>query len=152
MNIEDDPSDIVPGSVYRTLLQFALLGTEIGQIDSALEIAQVLKELRPDLPHAGIVLAMSDFAAGREDQGIRSLENTLSVFPDSQLAKAMLAVCLQSANRGGWQELLEAVVADGRDEHAVGLACAVLGRRNIDMLPKSTASKIISIPTNAMWA
>jgi predicted Zn-dependent protease len=151
MDILDAPSDLLPGSVYRTLLQFALLATEIGLLPPALVIAQTLQELRPDMPHASIVVAMSDFADGRKDQAIRTLENTLSTFPDSQLAKAMLAVCLQSTGRGGWQELLESVVEDGRDEHAVGLAYTILGRKN-SASSKSSAEEPASRPMNAMWA
>ena len=141
--------ETVPGSVYRVLLQFALLGTEIGKVSLAMEIAETLSELCPNLPHASIVWAMNEFAAGRQDAGIRSLEQTLKKFPESQLGKAMLAVCLQNTGRAGWQELLESVIDDGRDEHAIGLACGLLGREH-----QSAASipSPMSVPSTALWA
>lgn len=151
METSDSPNETVPGSVYRVLLQFALLGTEIGKIELAMDIAKTLDELCPNLPHAAIVFAMNKFAAGRKDAGIRSLQQTLIKFPNSQLCKAMLAVCLQTTDRAGWQELLESVIDDGRDEHAIGLACALLGRDNSASTVVDPPSRV-SIPPNALWA
>lgn len=151
----DDEFDVsgqaVPGAVYRILLQVALLGTELGETARATEIAETLEELRPDLPHASVVLAMNDFYAGKKDEGIRALDFTLARFPDSQLAKAMLAVCLQNAGRSGWQQMLESVIEDGRDGYAIGLACAILGRTNA---PGSAAqpAPAATTPTHALWA
>jgi len=141
--------ETVPGSVYRVLLQFALLGTEIGKVSLAMDIAETLSELCPNLPHASIVLAMNEFAVGRQDAGIRSLEQTLKKFPNSQLGKAMLAVCLENTGRAGWRELLESVIDDGRDEHAIGLACALLGRENQST---SDMPQPMSVPSSALWA
>lgn len=143
--------ETVPGSVYRVLLQFALLGTEIGKVSLAMDIAETLNDLCPDLPHAAIVLAMNEFASGRQDAGIRSLEQTLKRFPDSQLGKAMLAVCLQNSGRAGWQDLLESVIDDGRDEHAIGLACALLGREN-QSNAAAGVSPLMPAPSSALWA
>ena len=141
--------ETLPGSVYRVLLQFALLGTEIGKVSLAMEIAETLSELCPNLPHASIVLGISEFAMGRQDAGIRSLEQTLEKFPNSQLGKAMLAVCLQNTGRAGWQALLESVIDDGRDEHAIGLASALLGRKH-----QTDANNPLpfSVPSTALWA
>ena len=140
--------ETVPGSVYRTLLQFALLGTELGKVSLSTDIAEALIELCPNLPHASIVLAMNEFTLGQQDTGIRSLEQTLKKFPDSQLGKAMLAACLQITGRAGWQELLESVINDGRDEHAIGLACALLGREH---QAESGSLPVMSVPSTAIW-
>ncbi len=152
----DDEFDVsgqaVPGAVYRILLQVALLGTEIGEIAHATEIAETLQELRPDLPHASVVLAMNDFYAGKKDDGIRALESTLGRFPDSQLSKAMLAVCLQNVGRSGWQQMLESVIEDGRDEYAIGLACAILGRSNDSGKAAVDSSGAPFAPAHALWA
>jgi predicted Zn-dependent protease len=156
MTTEDNPNDLVPGSVYRILMQFAMLGAEIGEIEPAQEISSTLLALRPDLPHAGIVAAMCEFAVGRNDYAIRSLEAILQEFPNSQLCKAMLATCLKNTNRGGWQELLESVIEDGRDEHAVGLACVMLNRKNMgeptSLLTPNQTDQVITISANAIWA
>lgn len=148
-----DVSDqAVPGAAYRILLQVALLGTEIGEIARAGEIAQTLQELRPDLPHASAVLAMNDFYAGRKAEGIRALEATIARFPDSQLSKAVLAVCLQIEGRSGWQQMLESVIDDGRDEYAIGLACAILGRANDCGKAAADPSSAFPAPAHALWA
>lgn len=151
MKDSDSFDQAVPGAVYRTLLQFALLGTEFGDVASAQQIAEVLRDLRPDLPQARIVLATNDFYAGQTDNGILELESTLDAFPDCQLAKAMLAVCLQIAGRSGWQQLLEAVIEDGRDETAIGLACAILGRTH-ELAESIDEQRVDTAPANAMWA
>ena len=143
--------DTVPGSTYRTLLQFALLGTELGETQRAATIARALCELRPDLPQAGIVLAMNDFCSENMDRGIHELQSTLDRFPDSQLAKAILAVCLHVAGRSGWRALLEEVIEDGRDEYAIGLACSILGRPN-GTADEPDTSPATAFPSHAMWA
>ncbi len=143
--------DVVPGSVYRTLLQLALLGTELGDHESSNEITAALSDLRTDLPQARIVFAMNSFSAGKAAQGIQELQATLEEFPDSQLGKAMLAVCLKLSERSGWQAMLESVIEDGRDEYAIGLACSILGRSNhtSEAPPAQTVS---ATPAHAMWA
>ncbi len=152
MNDElDVPDTLVPGAAYRSLLQIALFGTELGETGRAIEIAEALAELRADLPHASIVLAMSEFSAGRRDAGVYRLQDTLVTFKDSQLAKAMLAVCLQNTGRPGWQPLLESVIEDGRDEYAVGLASALLGRE-VDAADPARADATAAAPGMAMWA
>lgn len=125
----DSGEHLLQGSDYRLFMKVALLGTELGQYACAAELAQLMQALRPDLPHASISLGMNDFSAGRKDEGVRTLEAAVERFPSSQLAKATLGVCLLDVGRSGWQPLLESVIEDGRDEYAIGLACAVLGRR-----------------------
>ncbi|WP_124543686.1 HrpB1 family type III secretion system apparatus protein [Piscinibacter terrae] len=122
------PETAVSEDTYRLLLQAAMLGTQMGEISLAIDVAEALAELRPDLPHAPIVLAMSEFCAGRKDDGLQRLEVQVRQFPDDALSKAMLAVCLQDTGRAGWQSLLESVIDEGRDEHATGMACSLLGR------------------------
>jgi Bacterial type III secretion protein (HrpB1_HrpK) len=149
----EDAGKPVPGSVYRTLLQFALLGTELGESAAAKQISQILRDLRPDLPQASIVLAMTDFFANQSGSGISELQETLQHFPDSQLTKAMLGVCLQVAGQSGWQSILESVIEDGRDEYAIGLACSILGRSPSAAAVESTeVERMTAAPANAMWA
>ena len=144
---------VVSGGAYRVLLQIALLGIEVGEAPSAVLISQSLAELRPDLPHAEIVISMHEFSSGKREPGIQRLQEILFKFPDSQLGKAMLAVCLEIVGRPGWQNLMESVIQDGSDEYAVGLACAILGRSP----PESSAAKNSgspddgNIPVNAVW-
>lgn len=145
------PEKVVPGAAYRSLLQIAVLGSELAEYAAAAEIADALKALRPDLPQAAIVLAMNEFSAGRVDRGIADLEIVLDEFPDSQLARAMLAVCLKISERSGWQALFEAVIDDGRDEFAIGLACSFLGRADPTAAPGQPPVDALP-PAHVMWA
>lgn len=115
------------GESYRLLLQMALLGVELGETSLASEISADLCDLRPDLPHAYIVRAMS-VSYGQTDESVRLLQEAHEKFPDSQLCQVMLGTCMEILKRPGWKALLESVIDDGRDEYAVSLACALLCR------------------------
>lgn len=119
---------LMGGDVYRLLLRIALLGIELGDKEAPIHIAEVLQRVRPDLPHARGVLAMCRLGLDQGNEAVRELESTLADFPDFQLGRALLGVCLKISNRSGWRHHLDAVVDDGRDEFAVAMACEVLGR------------------------
>jgi Bacterial type III secretion protein (HrpB1_HrpK) len=140
------------GENYRTLLQVALLGIELGQNSLALDMADHLCELRSDLPHAYIVKAMS-VASGRTDESVRMLEETLVKFPDSQLCKVMLGTCMEILKRPGWKSLLESVIDNGDDDYAVSLACALLGRdKGTFNVSPVEGSQGQSPPDQVIWA
>lgn len=147
------PEKTVPGTVYRSLLQIAALGSELGEYLAASQIAGVLQGLRPDLPQASIVQAMNTFCGGDISAGIVELDEVLAQFPGSQLAKALLAVCMKIDNRAGWPQMLEAVIDDGRDEYAVGLACTILGRTEVaGGRPYEQQAVVGTLPAHVMWA
>lgn len=123
---KSDP--LISGNLYRLLLQIALLGAEVGEAQAAIQVADALHEVRPDLPQARAVRAMGHVNLGQRDVAVRELEATLEHFPDFQLGKALLGVCMKLSGRSGWQSHLESVIDDGRDEFAVGMACEVMGR------------------------
>ena len=122
MKSTERPDPLIGGDIYRLLLQIALLGAEVGDAAATLQIAEVLQHARPDLPHARAVLAMGHLNLGRRDEAVRELEATLQQFPDFQLGKALLGVCMKVGGHTGWQHHLDAVSDAGRDEFAVGLA------------------------------
>lgn len=144
---------VVPGEAYRVLLYAAMLGTELGETTLAADIAQTLSELRPDLPHAEIVLSVNEFSAGLHDPAMCRLQEVLEKFPDSQLGRAMLGTFMKTTGRVGWQALMESVIDDGRDECAMGLACAMLGRVNAgEPATQGYANSFSAPPAHAMWA
>lgn len=128
------PDVLLGGDVYRVLLQIALLGAELGDPHATLQVAEVLQRARPDLPQARAVLAMGYLNLGRRDEAVRELESTLADFPDFQLGKALLGVCMRIGGHTGWQSHLDAVIEDGRDEFAVGMACEILERPREEIL------------------
>lgn len=144
---------LLHGDIYRLLLQIALLGAEVGDAAATLQIAEVLQHARPDLPHARAVLAMGHLNQGHRDEAVRELESTLQAFPDFQLGKALLGVCMKVGGHTGWQHHLDAVIDDGRDEFAVGMACEVLGRPN-PASEEARSEAWLSQPstTHVVWA
>ncbi|MES2888931.1 MAG: HrpB1 family type III secretion system apparatus protein [Pseudomonadota bacterium] len=142
MKSVERPDAVIGGDVYRVLLQIALLGAELGDAQATVQIAEVLEQARPDLPQACAVRAMGYLNLGRRDEAVRELESTLERFPDFQLGKALLGVCMRIGGRTGWQHYLDSVIDDGRDEFAVGMACEIMGRPqdqpvgNIEDAPK----------------
>lgn len=144
---------VVPSEAYRVLLYIAMLGAEIGETSLAGDIAQTLVDLRPDLPHAAIVLAVNEFSAGQHDHAMSRLEDVMGNFPDSQLARAMLGTFMQISDRVGWQAMLESVIEDGSDQCAVSLACSILGRPHPGAHTEEGQINSSSVsPVNAFWA
>ena len=146
---------LIDGDLYRLLLQIALLGAEVRDFDSATLISEAVRNARPDLPHAWAVVAMKELAAGNKDEAVRELEAALEAFPNFQLGKALLGVALKAEGRSGWQSVLEEVIADGRDEFAVGMSCEILGRPRDAVAGASIGAAPQppdSTPGNIMWA
>ena len=128
MKSTEKKDSLLSGDIYRLLLQIALLGAEVGEARAAIEVAEALQKVRPDLPQARAVQAMGYVNLGQRDVAVRELEATLECFPGFQLGKALLGVCMKLSGRSGWQAHLEAVIEDGRDQFAVGMACEGMGR------------------------
>jgi hypothetical protein len=149
---QPDKGAILPLAAYRELVNIALLAVELGRSKLACRMAGNLQMLRPDLPHAQSVEAVADYMAGRQQDGVLKLEHVIRDFPDYQLGKALLAVGMREVGQGGWQSLLESVIEDGRDEHAIGLACDLLGQ---DVPLIANAAEVAKVPVglaaNAMW-
>ncbi len=140
-------SPALSGDAYRTFLLVAMLGVDVGETHLSNEIVEALIELRPDLPHAQVSLAIAKVKAGATEEGVADLERTLGKFPDNQMCKAMLGVFMRSLGRTGWQALLEEVIDDGRDECAIEFASAALGRAT-----KSASAQTQDTGTSALWA
>lgn len=147
MSDQYSSESVLPGAVYRLLMGIALLGSELRSDAHVRSITEGLSALRPDLPQAAFVRGLCLFQTGAREDGLRALEEASLAFPDYQMGRALLAVCMAEASRGGWQEILEAVIDDGRDENAVAMSCAILGRddESRQVLP-------VGMPANALWA
>ena len=158
MKSTEKSDSLISGDVYRLLLQIALLGAEVGDARATLQIAEALQSARPDLPQACAVHAMGYLSLGQRDAAIRELEDTLDRFPDFQLGKALLGVCMKVGGRSGWQSHLDSVIDDGRDEFAVGMACEVMGRpREAGLVSDGSVSSVTQAPPDfgsghVVWA
>lgn len=121
-------SEVLSGSEFRVLGQMTLLGLEIGAYDIAGRMAAELSELRPDVPHAVVLLAMSQYKRACVQDALQTAAACIEQFPDFQFGKVLFALFSAHTGSGGWQGMLESVVDEASDEHAVSLACVLLKR------------------------
>ncbi len=112
--------------VTRALLEIGTMCAEQKRFDDAEAIIRATKAHRDDLPHPGTTLAMAYLYQDRLDEAEAELETVLAAFPNHQLGKALLGWTRRQAGQQGWQQPLEEVIDDGRDEWAIRLARTVL--------------------------
>lgn len=125
---QPEVSGALSGSEFRVLGQMALLGLEIGAHDIAGRMAAELSELRPDVPHAVVLLAMSQYKRACLHDALQTAAACVEQFPEFQFGKVLFALFSAHTGSGGWQGMLESVVDEASDEHAVSLACVLLKR------------------------
>jgi len=113
--------------ITRELLQIGVMCAHQQRFEDAETIIRGVKAFRGDLPHPGTALATMFLFAGRLAEAAEELESVLAEFPHHQLGKALLGLVYRETRSGGWQRLLEEVMADGQDEAAVELARFCLG-------------------------
>jgi hypothetical protein len=137
------------GEAYRTLLSITLLAAELGEYDMGVDMAQNITDVSPDLPQAHAVVGMLHLYAGRADKTVSYMQDALTKFADFQVGKVILALGMMQSKQGGWLPMLESVIDDGRDETAIDMARALLGRNKPDadehVMP-------VGLPANATWA
>lgn len=146
----DTPTPLLQGELYRLFMNIVLLGFELGKAHEPLKVLDMLVELRPDLPHAASARGMCIYGMGRREEGLWLLQEAAESNADYQMGKALLATCMAEESVAGWEGILEAIIEDGRDEHAIGLAHALLGRTDgsATAAPATPAHR----PAHAMWA
>lgn len=149
-----DFEELLPGHVYHMLLEAAMIGIQVQELLLCNHITQSLIDVRPDLPDAHVVWALSEQFSGREAHAVRILEEAHQRFPESQRVRAILGGCMKVSDRPGWRAILDAVIDDGRDRHAVALACSLLQLP----LPPSPDEQALDVgtppsalPPQAMW-
>lgn len=113
--------------ITRLLLQVGLMCGRRGQFDDAQLIVGSVRAFRDDIPHPSVVMAMCLLYQGETQRAQEQLESVLRIWPDHQIARAMLGLVYREAGNGEWSELMQQVIADGRDSWAVWLAEQALG-------------------------
>jgi hypothetical protein len=122
----------------RQLLQIGVMSARLGHYDQAEKIIRAVQAFHTDLPHPGSALATVYLFQRRFDEASRELEALLATFPHHQLGRALLGLMHRELGRPGWRALCEQVLADGRDDAAMGLARFTLGIEERQSTPPTT--------------
>jgi len=119
-------SELINVDVSRTLAHVALLAAWDGDSESANRIFSALYAARPTEPNIRICQAMVLACEERFSDCIELLNGVLRDAPANLNAKSLLGLIKFFINEQGWRRLLEEVVADGSDVHAVEMARRIL--------------------------
>lgn len=126
--------------ITRLLLQVGLMCGRRGQFDDAQLIVGSVSAFRDDLPHPSIVMALCLLYEGKPELAQEQIERVLTLWPDHQIARAMLGLVYREIGNSEWSELMDQVIADGRDPWAVWLAQQSLGAQSFASFGKPEAT------------
>jgi hypothetical protein len=114
-------------NVNRLMLLIGLMCEQLGRPREGEEILRAMRAYREDLPHPRTYLALCLISQGRLREAADELEACMKEFPGHQLAKVLLGIAWRESGRQDWRTLVQGVIDDGRDEHAVKFAQETLG-------------------------
>lgn len=121
-------ADEVDFEAVRLLTQLGLLAAWLGSHDHAECILEGVCRWCPNLVQIRNSQALALHLAGRSDEAVRVLNDSMVAFPAEPMVRALLAFVLRESGRPGWQTLAESVERRGQDICAVWLARHMLGR------------------------
>lgn len=113
--------------LIRLLTQVGLLASWAGMHDEAQRVLDGAAAWCPDVAQIRNCQGLALFAAGRSDEAVRRLTQTVTDFPGDDMAKATLAFVLKQLERPGWTLLAESVDRGMQSYEAVWLARHTLG-------------------------
>ncbi|HEY6924230.1 MAG TPA: tetratricopeptide repeat protein [Steroidobacteraceae bacterium] len=139
--------------ITRLLLQIGLMCGELGKFPQAERICASVRDFRADIPHPGCVLALIYVRQNRMEAAEKELDAVLAAFPDHQLARALLGLVYHEVGRADWSDVLQQVIADGREEWSVRLARGLLGTDAPTCgAPRATAGKESAASMQRLYA
>lgn len=121
-------TDVVDFEAIRLLTQLGLLAAWLGSHAHAQSIFDGVLGWCPHVVQIRNSHALALQLAGRTDEAVRVLNDSVSAYPADAMVKALLAFVLRESGRPGWQMLAESVERRGGDVCAVWLARHTLGR------------------------
>jgi hypothetical protein len=140
-------------NISRLLLLIGLMCERLQQFEDGERIFRAMKAFRSDLPHPGTFLALCHVSQGRVSEALAELAVCRAAFPDYQMSKVLLGIAERDAGKAGWEQHLQEVIADGRDEFAIKLAEDTLGIDVASQSPSAGADGPNSIPhANRVYA
>jgi hypothetical protein len=122
----------------RVMLEAALMLSEMGRYDDAMEIIRGVREFRDDVPHPSVCLGVVYLFKGEPDMAAAQLEATLRDYPDHPLTTAMLGTALRESYSPRWRDVLQSVIDSGtKDAWALDLATTVLAMPDMSLQTRS---------------
>ena len=115
-------SDILDFTVMLQLSEVGFLAGDMGLPNQAIAIFRHLFNIKPEIPHLGVNLALVYARYEKVDEAIEVLTSLRNRFPDNQMVKAVLGMCLVQQAKPGAIELLDEVLAEKSDTDAMNIA------------------------------
>ncbi len=116
------PATSLSREAWQRLIEAGFLACDAGLHSMATALFAELVKLRTDIPQLGIYQAMACLQCGEVERAEALLSDLRQRFPDSQMAKAVFAVCRVLREQADGLRLLEEVLADGSEQDAVDWA------------------------------
>lgn len=115
-------SDILDFTVMLQLSEAGFLAGDMGLPEQAIAIFYHLFKIKPEIPHMGVNLALIYARYEKIDDAIEVLVSLKSKFPENQMVKAVLGMCLVQQAKPGAIELLDEVLTEKTDSDAMNIA------------------------------
>lgn len=119
VKVVEPPVASLSPEAWQRFIEAGFLACDAGLHTMATALFAELVKLRTDVPQLGIYQAMACLQCGELERAEAVLTDLRQRFPDSQMAKAVLAVCGVWRERADALHLLEEVLADGSEPDAV---------------------------------
>lgn len=116
---ETQPAASLSQEAWQRFIEAGFLACDAGLHSMATVLFADLVKLRTDIPQLAIYQAMALLQCGNVAEAEAVLGVLRQRFPDSQMAKAVFAVCLMLRDDADGARLLEEVLADGSEHDAV---------------------------------
>jgi predicted Zn-dependent protease len=114
--------EILDFTVMLQLSEVGFLAGDMGLPDQAIAIFYNLFKLKPEIPHMGVNLALVYARYEKIEDAIELLLTLKDKFPQNQMVKAVLGMCLVQQAKPGAIELLDEVLTEKTDSDAMNIA------------------------------
>ena len=115
-------SEILDFTVMLQLSEVGFLAGDMGLPDQAIAIFYNLFKIKPEISHMGVNLALMYARYEKVDDAIEVLISLKNKFPENQMVKAVLGMCLVQQAKPGAIELLDEVLTEKTDSDAMNIA------------------------------
>jgi len=116
---QPQPASELSREAWQRFIEAGFLACDAGLHSMATALFADLVKLRTDIPQLVIYQAMAHLQCGNVVEAEAVLSALRQRFPDSQMAKAVFAVCRMLLDEPDGAGLLDEVIADGSERDAV---------------------------------
>lgn len=137
---EARPATDLSREAWQRFIEAGFLACDAGLHSMAAALFADLVKLRSDIPQLFIYQAMAHLQCGNLAEAEAVLATVRQRFPDSQMGKAVFAVCRMLSGESDGACLLEEVLDDGSERDAVEWAQLFIEEARRDARPAPTAA------------